>query len=67
MAIQNFGIENPQPFYRILLMYLSYIRFGLEAIIAAIYGYDRKVPCPPEEMYCYFGTPWQVYKLIGKK
>lgn len=66
-AVQNFGIISPQPLYRVILMYISYLRYGLEAIIAAMYGYGRtKLPCL-EEIYCYFGSPTDIFKLIGMK
>lgn len=66
-AVQNFGITDPQPLYRIILMYASHIRYGLEALIAAMYGYGRtRLPCPVKEVYCYFGSPTDIFKLTGK-
>ncbi|XP_067210700.1 ATP-binding cassette sub-family G member 1 isoform X2 [Linepithema humile] len=65
-AVQNFGINDPQPLYRIILMYASYIRYGLEALIVATYGYGRKkLPCPVEEVYCHYGAPKEIFRLIG--
>lgn len=38
-----------------LLMSLSYLRYGLEGLIAAIYGYNRTdMICPEEEVYCQY-------------
>lgn len=37
------------------LMSLSYLRYGLEGIIASIYGYNRTdMVCPDSEVYCQY-------------
>ncbi|EFN78568.1 ATP-binding cassette sub-family G member 4 [Harpegnathos saltator] len=66
IAMQNFGDPTPLPIYRTLLMYMSYIRYGLEALIAAIYGDRKKLPCPLEEIYCHFSSPVEIFRIIGK-
>jgi len=48
-------------------MYFSYIRYGLEALVAAMYGYGRRLSCPIEEVYCHFASPTEIFKLIGKE
>lgn len=46
------------PIYMRVLMCLSYLRFGFEGLMYAIYGNGRAmVPCPPEETYCHFRSP----------
>lgn len=46
------------PIYMRVLMCLSYLRFGFEGLMYAIYGNGRAmVPCPPEETYCHFSSP----------
>ncbi|XP_032666036.1 ATP-binding cassette sub-family G member 1 isoform X2 [Odontomachus brunneus] len=68
VAVQGFGDPNPLSIYRILIMYISYIRYGLEALIAAMYGYGRKrLPCPIEEIYCPFNSPAEIFRTIGRK
>lgn len=43
------------PTYIRALMSVSYLRYGLEGIIAAIYHYDREdMICPDEEVYCQY-------------
>jgi len=43
------------PWYLRVFMSLSYLRYGLEGIIAAIYEYERDdMICPPEQIYCQF-------------
>lgn len=68
VAVQDFGESiGPRSIYRMIPMYMSYIRYGLEALITAIYGYGRtRLPCPPEEVYCHFSSPKEVIRLIGR-
>ncbi|XP_034952375.1 ATP-binding cassette sub-family G member 1-like [Chelonus insularis] len=66
VAVQGLGSPEPLPIYRTLVMYLSYIRYGLEALIVATYGYDReKLPCPPEEDYCHYRVPRELLRAMG--
>ncbi|VVD05543.1 unnamed protein product [Leptidea sinapis] len=47
---------NAIPDYLQWLTYLSYIRYGFEGAMLAVYGYDReKLKC--SEAYCHFRTP----------
>lgn len=67
VAVQGIGETKTLPLYRQLIMYLSYIRYGLEGLISALYGYNRgKLYCPPTEMLCIFGTPRQLLQIIRK-
>jgi hypothetical protein len=46
------------PVYMRVIMCLSYLRFGFEGLMYAVYGNGRPmVPCPPEETYCHFRSP----------
>lgn len=67
VAVQGIGETKALPLYRQLIMYLSYIRYGLEGLISALYGYNReKLYCPPSEILCIFGTPRQLLQIIRK-
>uniref|UniRef100_A0A1B0D4K4 Uncharacterized protein n=1 Tax=Phlebotomus papatasi TaxID=29031 RepID=A0A1B0D4K4_PHLPP len=49
----GFGKGVVIPGYVKALMSLSYLRYGLEGIVAAIYGYSRDdMICPEEEVFC---------------
>lgn len=66
-AIQDFGDSTPLPIYRTLFMYASHIRYGLEALIVAMYGFNRsRLPCPVEEVYCHFSSPKEIFRIIGR-
>lgn len=67
VAVQGMGSTDPLPIYRSFVMYLSYIRYGLEALIVATYGYNReKLPCPPEEVYCQYRIPRELLRTMGE-
>ncbi|XP_076389834.1 ATP-binding cassette sub-family G member 1 isoform X2 [Megachile rotundata] len=58
VAVQGLGETQDLPIYRKLIMYLSYIRYGLEGLITALYGFNRgTLYCPPTEILCEFGAP----------
>ncbi|XP_029159286.1 ATP-binding cassette sub-family G member 1-like [Nylanderia fulva] len=65
-AVQGFGDFTPLPIHRTLIMYSSYIRYGLEALTVSMYGFDRpRLPCPVEEVYCHFSSPKEIFRTIG--
>lgn len=65
-AVQGLGSTEPLPLYRTFVMYLSYIRYGLEGLIIATYGYNRqKLPCPRDEMYCHYRVPRELLRTMG--
>ncbi|XP_029667725.1 ATP-binding cassette sub-family G member 1-like isoform X1 [Formica exsecta] len=65
-SVQGFGDSTPLPIYRTLFMYASHIRYGLEALTVAIYGFNRpRLPCPVEEVYCHFSSPKEIFRTIG--
>ncbi|XP_017760131.1 PREDICTED: ATP-binding cassette sub-family G member 1-like isoform X1 [Eufriesea mexicana] len=65
VSVQGMGEMEALPIYRKLIMYLSYIRYGLECLITALYGYNReKLDCPSTEIFCMFGGPRQVLRLM---
>ncbi|XP_050573968.1 ATP-binding cassette sub-family G member 1-like isoform X2 [Bombus affinis] len=65
VAIQGIGETESLSIYRKLIMYLSYIRYAIEGLLVALYGYNReKLYCPPTEIFCPFGTPRQVLRTM---
>lgn len=49
-----------------ILSYVSYLRYGLQALVYSIYGFDRSsIPCPDEVVYCHYTTPAVFLKEIG--
>ncbi|XP_076174548.1 ATP-binding cassette subfamily G member 4 isoform X2 [Ptiloglossa arizonensis] len=61
LAVQGLGETQTLPIYRKLIMYLSYIRYGLEGLITALYGFNREqLYCPPSEIFCEFKAPRQM-------
>ena len=67
VAVQDFGDSRPLPLYRTIPMYMSYIRYGMEALTTAMYGYGRqRLHCPPEEIYCHFSSPKEILRIIGR-
>ncbi|KYN06508.1 PREDICTED: ATP-binding cassette sub-family G member 1-like [Cyphomyrmex costatus] len=68
VAVQDFGDPRPLPLYRTIPMYMSYIRYGLEALTTAMYGHGRqRLYCPPEEVYCHFSSPKEILRIIGQE
>lgn len=61
MLLAVFGIGSGKdgiPIYVRLLMSMSYLRYGLEGIVEAIYGFDRKdMECPNVEIFCPYKKP----------
>lgn len=49
-----------------LLMSLSYLRYGLEGLVAAIYGSGRtNIPCPESEQFCMYVNPSHLLADMG--
>lgn len=47
-------------------MSASYLRYGLEALISAIYGNNRSdMLCPETEMYCYYKKAKYLMENMG--
>lgn len=67
LASYTFGVGSENiPLWIYIGMQLSYLRFGLEGIVAAIYGENRSpMKCPEEEMYCQFTKPVALIKELG--
>ncbi|KAL2732539.1 ATP-binding cassette sub-family G member 1-like [Vespula maculifrons] len=65
LSVQGMGDPEPMPIYRTIVMYSSYLRYGLEGLIVATYGYNReKLPCPIEEIYCHYSAPKELLRTM---
>lgn len=54
------------PSYMRVLMSFSYLRYGLEGLIDAIYGHSRAdMVCPEEEVFCPYQKPEFLRKVMG--
>lgn len=55
LSVYGIGYDSEKPTYVKILMSFSYLRYGLEGLLDALYGYDRAdTVCPDSEMYCMF-------------
>lgn len=46
------------PVFMYYVSYLSYLRYSMEALVHAVYGFDREVlPCPKHIDYCHYRMP----------
>lgn len=58
------GVEL-SPFIKIIMSF-SYLRYGLEGLIDAMYGYDRKdTICPDTEIFCMFSKAKFLKMVLG--
>ncbi|KAJ8922550.1 hypothetical protein NQ315_007580 [Exocentrus adspersus] len=58
MMFAGFGVSlRDLPYYLYWGSYISYLRFGLEGIVGAVYGLDRGEIACPEDMYCHYKYP----------
>ncbi|XP_063701288.1 ATP-binding cassette subfamily G member 4-like [Culicoides brevitarsis] len=59
------GISNVPKYMRVL-MSVSYLRYGMEGVIDAIYGYGRgDMECPDEEVFCPYKKPSFLKQIMG--
>ncbi|XP_018331815.1 ATP-binding cassette sub-family G member 4 [Agrilus planipennis] len=66
MMFAGFGVTlRDLPSYLYWGSYISYLRYGLEGVVSAIYGQDRKILDCPEEEYCHFKYPSKFLKEIS--
>lgn len=67
LAVYGLGSGSEDiPFIVRLMMSLSYLRYGLEGLVVAIYGGNRgKIPCPPDEEFCIYSSPNHLLTEMG--
>lgn len=62
----GFGREIEVSPYIKIMMSFSYLRYGLEGLIDAMYGYNRKdTVCPDGEVYCMFASSRFLKMVLG--
>ncbi|XP_033212434.1 ATP-binding cassette sub-family G member 4-like isoform X2 [Belonocnema kinseyi] len=58
-------LHDAQPYLQ-WLFHISFLKYGFEGIMAAIYGYDRlKMKCSKD--YCHFAYPSKLLQEVGMK
>lgn len=71
MLLASFGLgyeEGEIPSLIQLGMHFSYLRYGVEALVMAIYGDGRKrLNCAEDEEYCQLRDPVALLKAVGMK
>lgn len=67
MMFAGFGVSlRDLPNYLYWGSYISYLRFGLEGIVGAVYGLNRpKLECPDDVMYCHYLDPKQFLDIVA--
>lgn len=61
----GYGSDNT-PIYMKFFMSLSFLRYGLEGLVTAIYGGNRpNLVCPGEDIYCHYRNPKTIISLAG--
>lgn len=62
----GYGREVEVPSYIRLVMSFSYLRYGLEGLIDAMYGHNRAdTICPDNEVYCMFANAKFLKMVLG--
>lgn len=67
LAVYGMGTGSDGiPWHIRIAMSFSFLRYGLEGIVFAIYGNDRPdLPCPIEEIHCIYRNPKQLIEVMG--
>lgn len=68
MMFAGFGVSlRDLPTYLYWGSYISYLRYGLEGFVGAIYGLDRSTIDCPDDRYCHFRYPKKFLSEIAMK
>ncbi|CAH0561477.1 unnamed protein product [Brassicogethes aeneus] len=68
MMFAGFGVSlQDLPPYLYWGSYISYLRYGLEGIVGAIYGLDRPTLDCPEDAYCHYKYPKKFLEDVAVK
>lgn len=61
-----FGPDLEVPIYMRVIMSFSYLRYGLEGLMSAMYGYGREdTICPDGETFCLFSKADYLKSFLG--
>lgn len=68
MMFAGFGVAlKDLPSYLFWGSYISYLRYGLEGFVGAIYGLNRNTLECPEDKYCHYKYPTKFLEDIDMK
>ncbi|EFA02729.1 Protein white-like Protein [Tribolium castaneum] len=68
MMFAGFGVTlRDLPGYLYWGSYISYLRYGLEGIVGAIYGLERETIWCPDDAYCHYKYPKKLLEDIAMK
>lgn len=68
MMFAGFGVSlRDLPIYLYWGSYVSYLRYGLEGIVGAIYGLNRPTIYCPDDAYCHYKYPKKFLEDIAIK
>ncbi|ERL93810.1 ATP-binding cassette sub-family G member 4 [Dendroctonus ponderosae] len=68
MMFAGFGVSlRDLPSYLYWGSYISYLRYGLEGVVGAIYGLNRPTIDCPEDQYCHYRYPKKFLEDIAVK
>jgi ABC-type multidrug transport system ATPase subunit/ABC-type multidrug transport system permease subunit len=68
MMFAGFGVTlNDLPTYLYWGSYISYLRYGLEGFVGAIYGLERPTIYCPDDAYCHYKYPKKFLQDIAMK
>ncbi|KAJ8930259.1 hypothetical protein NQ314_016952 [Rhamnusium bicolor] len=68
MMFAGFGVSlRDLPTFLYWGSYISYLRFGLEGIVGAVYGLNRGILDCPEDKYCHYKYPKKFLEDIAVK
>lgn len=66
MMFAGFGVKlTDLPTVMYWGSYISYLRFGLEGVVGAIYGLNRETLDCPEDQYCHYKYPKKFLEDVG--
>ncbi|KAF5302198.1 hypothetical protein FQA39_LY10237 [Lamprigera yunnana] len=66
LAVYGIGQGNDIPILIRIAMYFSYLRYGMEGLIVAVYGNGRPIlACPEEETICPLRSPKHLIAFMG--
>lgn len=68
MMFAGFGVSlKDLPSYLYWGSFISYLRFGLEGVVGAIYGLDRPTIDCPDDQYCHYRYPKKFLEDVAVK